>query len=133
MSGKRYNMTLQAVMNWAKHEISHVGNIAGVEDPDIQYAYAQSTVNGMLHLHDALAEMVNVPEYERQQTDIKKMRNKIERVLKHVIQEYEVDLQDIQMFDTRRVLGNISYVQSRRNRSMGRKNRQRKTRRNALW
>jgi hypothetical protein len=33
-------------MEWAKSELEHVGRIAAVEDPDIQYSYAQSTVNG---------------------------------------------------------------------------------------
>ena len=123
MSSKRYNMTLQAVMKWADSELSHVGYLAGVEDPDIQYAYAQSVVNGMVHLRDALYELANDPEYAMHATDILKQHDLVVRVIKHLLKDYGVRLQEIKAFNTHHVLGNLSYLSSaKKNRT--RRNRQ---------
>lgn len=42
-----YDTTFQGVMKWAESELEHVGRIVSLEDPDLQYSYALSTVNGM--------------------------------------------------------------------------------------
>ena len=106
----RYNMTCHGVMEWAKSELEHVGRIAAVEDADIQYAYAQSTVNGMLHLRDALFELVSKGEHEQHKADLKLTHDGVVRVIKHLIKDYDVKLEDIKQFNTRHVLSNLGYL-----------------------
>jgi len=103
-------MTAKGVMKWAHHELNHVGNLVGVKDPDIQYAYAQSVVNGMLHLRDALFELVNDPNYTEHKVDLLKTHDKVVRVVKHLIKDFNVNLEEIKTFNTHRVLGNLSYL-----------------------
>ena len=103
-------MTVKGVMNWAQNELEHVGNLVGVNDPDIQYAYAQSVVNGMLHLRDALLELVNDPNYATHHEDLQRTHDKVVRVVKHLIKDFNVNLEDIKTFNTRQVLGNLSYL-----------------------
>ena len=97
-------------MQWATAELEHVGRIVAVEDPDIQYAYAQSTVNGMLHLRDALLELVNDPEYVEKRGDLQRLHDKVVRAAKHLIKDYNVNLEEIKTFNTRHVLSNLSYL-----------------------
>jgi hypothetical protein len=115
---KKYNMTSHCVMEWAKAELEHVGRIAAVEDPDIQYSYAQSTVNGMLHLRDALFQLVNDRRYAERKTDLLKTHDSVVRVIKHLIKDYNVKLDEIKRFNTHKVLGNLNYLKNktRRNR-----------------
>jgi hypothetical protein len=110
MSEKKYKMTVNGVMHWAQNELEHVGYLVGVKDPDIQYAYAQSTVNGMLHLRDALLELVNDPNYVKHKEDLQRTHDKVVRVVKHLIKDFDVNLEDIKTFNTRHVLGNLSYL-----------------------
>ena len=105
-------MTVHGVMNWADHELKHVGYLVTVKDPDIQYSYAQSVVNGMLHLRDALFEMVNDPKYAQQKEDLLKTHDNVVRAVKHVIKDFKVDLEDIKRFNTRQVLSDLSYLNS---------------------
>jgi hypothetical protein len=122
MSSKMYKMTVKGVMNWAQHELEHVGYLVGVNDPDIQYAYAQSVVNGMLHLRDALLELVNDPNYATHKEDLQRTHDKVVRVIKHLIKDFKVNLEDIKTFNTRHVLGNLSYLNKSKKR-VTRKNR----------
>ena len=110
MSTKKYNVTAHSVMEWAKGELEHVGRIASVEDPDIQYSYAQSTVNGMLHLRDALFQLVNDPNYAERKSDLLKTHDSVVRVVKQLIKQYKVNLDEIKAFNTRKVLGNLNYL-----------------------
>ena len=110
MSSKKYDMTAKGVMKWASHELESVGHLVGVTDPDIQYAYAQSVVNGMLHLRDALLEITNDPNYASHRVDLQKTHDKVVRVVKHLIKDFNVNLEDIKTFNTRRVLSNLSYL-----------------------
>ena len=114
----RYNTTVQGVMEWAKSELEHVGRIVAVEDPDIQYSYAQSTVNGMMHLRDALFQMVKDPKYAERKSDLLKTHDSVIRVIKHLIKDYKVKVSDIRKFNTRRVLRKPNYLgtKSRKNR-----------------
>jgi hypothetical protein len=127
MSGspKRYNATVKGVMKWAEHELRHVGYIAAVADPDIQYSYAMSTVNGMLHLRDALFELVSDPAYADKKTDLLRLHDQVVRVIRHLIREYSVSLDEIKAFNTHHVLGNLAYLQEG-----GYNNRRNRTRRN---
>ena len=115
-------MTFQGVMNWAKKELEHVGCLIGVKDKDIQYAYAQSVVNGMLHLRDALLELVNDPNYSQHKEDLQRMHDKVIRVVKHLIKDFDVNLEEIKQFNTRKVLGNLSYLNETRSNKGARKN-----------
>ena len=119
MSSKQYNMTVQGVMQWAKKELESVGCLIGVKDKDIQYAYAQSVVNGMLHLRDALLELVNDPNYSQHKEDLQRMHDKVIRVVKHLIKDFDVNLDDIIRFNTRKVLGNLSYLNETRSNNKG--------------
>ena len=118
----KYNTTFQGVMEWAKHELEHVGRIAAVEDPDLQYSYAQSTVNGMMHLRDALFQMVKDPKYRERKVDLLKTHNNVVRVIKRLIKDYKVKLSEIKKFNTRKVLSPPTYLKG------GYKNRTRKGR-----
>ena len=106
----KYNTTVQGVMEWAKHELEHVGRIAAVEDPDIQYSYAQSTVNGMMHLRDALFQMVKDPRYSERKADLLNTHNNVVRVIKRLIKDYKVKLSEIKKFNTRKVLSAPTYL-----------------------
>ena len=110
MSSKKYEMTVHGVMAWAKNELEHVGYLVGVKDPDIQYSYAQSVVNGMLHLRDALFEMVNDPNYKQQRPELLRTHDKVVRVVKHLIKDFKVDLGEIKRFNSRHVLSDLSYL-----------------------
>jgi hypothetical protein len=115
----KYNITVQGVMKWANKELQHVGRIAAVEDKDIQYSYAQSTVNGMMHLRDALFQLVKDPKYSNEKRDLLKTHDNVVRVIKHLIKTYKVKISDIKRFNTRKVLSNPTYLngKSRKNRN----------------
>jgi len=108
-------------MAWAASELEHVGRIVGMEDKDLQYSYALSTVNGMVHLRDALYELVMDPAYKEHKTDLKKTHDKVIRVIQHLIKDFKVDLNTIRAFNTRKVLSDLSYL----NKKKGRKTRKR--------
>jgi len=105
-----YKATLFGVMGWAKSELNHVGRITAVEDPDIQYSYALSTVNGMMHLRQALEELVNDEEYDEKKGDLQKTHDQVVRVLKHLIKDYDIDLNTIKAFNTRHVLKSFNFL-----------------------
>ena len=107
---KRYKLTTKSVMKWAEHELNHVGRIVSVEDPDIQYSYAMSTLYGMLHLKKALAELVNDPAYSVQREDLQRTHDQVVRTIKHLIKDFSLDLNVIQAFNTKKILGDLSNV-----------------------
>lgn len=123
MSSKQYHMTAKGVMCWAKNELEHVGYLIGVKDPDIQYSYAQATVNSMLHLRDALFELVNDPNYKTHKEELLRTHDKVVRVTKHLIKDFHVDLGAIKRFNTRKVLGDLSYLKNSKSKTKTRKNR----------
>jgi hypothetical protein len=106
----KYNTTIGAVMEWAKSELEHVGRIVAVEDPDLQYSYAQSTVNGMMHLRDALFQMVKDPKYADRKVDLLKTHDNVVRVIKRLLKDYKVKLSEIKRFNTRKVLSAPTYL-----------------------
>ena len=99
-------------MMWANSELEHVGRIAAVEDPDLQYAYAMSTLNGMAHLKDALYEFVTERQGEPMTKDLKLVHDKVIRVMKHLIKDYKLNLQEIIQFNTRKVLSSLNYLKN---------------------
>jgi hypothetical protein len=80
----------------------------------------------MLHLRDALFELVNDPAYSRSKTDLLRMHDKVVRVVKHLIKNYDVKLSEIKKFNTHKVLGKLNYLRGGSNKS--RKNRDHKNR-----
>jgi hypothetical protein len=101
-------------MNWASHELEHVGRIVGMKDKDLQYSYALSTVNGMAHLRDALYELVTDPVYKEHKADLLKTHDKVIRVMKHLIKDFKVNLNTIRAFNTKKVLSNLNYLNDKK-------------------
>ncbi len=108
----KYEATARGVMEWAHSELEHVGRIVSVQDPDIQYSYALSTVNGMLHLRQALNELIEDPDYATHKKDLKKTHDSVVRVIKHLVKDFDIDLQTIKNFNTRHVLKDFSFLNS---------------------
>jgi len=111
-SVRKYNTTVQGVMQWANSELEHVGRIAAVEDPDIQYAYAMSTVYGMLFLRDALYELISDIRYAVHNEDLQRTHNSVIRVIKKLIKDYDVKLEAIEAFNTRHVLRSLNSIKA---------------------
>ena len=118
---KKYESTVRGVMEWANHELEHVGRIVSIDDADIQYSYALSTVNGMLHLRQALHELIEDPDYAMHKKDLKKTHDSVVRVIKHLIKDFNVNLQTIKNFNTRHVL-NMDFLQNKNIRKTRRAN-----------
>jgi hypothetical protein len=106
----KYKATFKGLMMWANSELEHVGRIVSMEDKDLQYQYALSTVNGMLHLRNALLEMVNDPKYIRHREDVQRTHDKVVRAIKHLIADFNVNIQTIRNFNERNTLGDLSYL-----------------------
>ncbi len=107
---KEYNTTAKGLMMWANSELEHVGRIAAISDKDIQYSYAQSTVNGMAHLKDAIFQYVNKHPETHMKGDLLTAHDQVIRVMKHLKDVYHVNLDEIKAFNTRGVLSNLSYL-----------------------
>ena len=114
MTTHTYDTTPQSIMYWANSELEHIGRIASVKDKDLQYSYAQSTVNGMAHLKDAIFQLVNDKGYAHHKKELLVLHGKVIRAMKHLIKEYRVNLNDIRKFNTRKVLSNFSYLKRRK-------------------
>ena len=108
MSTRKYRATLGSIFEWSKAELEHVGRIVSVEDPDIQYSYALSTVNGMMHLRDAIYEMINNKEYMGAKEELLRTHDAVVRTMKHLIKDFKINLQTIKDFNTRHVLSDPS-------------------------
>jgi hypothetical protein len=122
MSSKKYDITYRGVMNWAKKELEGIGYLIGTKNSNIQYSYAQSKVNSMAHLRDALLELVKDPRYKRERTELVKVHDKVIRVMNHLVSDFNVDLNTIKQFNTRHILGNMSYLKKTRTTKRSTKN-----------
>ena len=109
-----YDTTPQCIMHWAKSELEHIGRIASMKDKDLQYSYAQSTVNGMAHLKDAIFQLVNDKDYVHHKKELLVIHGKVIRAMKHLVKEYRVNLNEIRKFNTRKVLSNFSYLNNKK-------------------
>jgi hypothetical protein len=109
-SPKKFHSTVGGISKWAESELAHMGRIAAVEDPDLQYAYALSTVNGMLHLRNAVYELMNDDAHVQQKPDLQRLYGQVNRAVQHLISEYKVERSTIEGFNTRKVLGNIGNI-----------------------
>ncbi len=97
---------------WANSELEHVGRIVSLKDKDLQYSYALSTVNGMAHLKDAIAQYVEKHPESHMKTDLLTVHEKVIRAMKHLIADFGVDLDTIKAFNTRGVLSSLDYLKS---------------------
>lgn len=127
---KKYHITRKAVMGWAESELESVGRIAAVEDPDIQYSYALSTVNGMAHLKDAIYELVQETSEKEHKRDLLRLHDQVIRVMNLLIKDYKINLQPIRNFNVRGVLSNLSYLKKSKKTRKNNKNHRNKTRKN---
>jgi hypothetical protein len=109
-SPKQYHPTVKGIFEWANSELEHVGRIVSVEDPDLQYSYAMSTVNGMAYLKDAIYELVNDDKYSHHKEDLLRLHASVIRAMKHLVKDYKIDLSAIKAFNTRRVLSNRNFT-----------------------
>ncbi|NBR60234.1 MAG: hypothetical protein EBT86_01045 [Actinobacteria bacterium] len=112
MPPKSYQSTAKGLYQWANSELEHVGRIASVSNPDLQYAYAMSTLNGMAHLKDALYEYITMNNTSHMKDDLRKVHDKVIRVMKHLVKTYNLNVQTIVDFNTRHTLSNLSYLNS---------------------
>jgi hypothetical protein len=107
------------IMEWAKSELEHIGRIAAVKNPDLQYAYAQHTVSGMLHLRDALKQLIRKEKSAGVRNDLRKLYGQVHRAIQHLVTEYHINANAIKKFNTRKVLGSVNNIkwgkQTRRN------------------
>ena len=140
-----YDTTFQGVMKWAESELEHVGRIVSLEDPDLQYSYALSTVNGMAvikwrrvmpssillprsliraakqltlgmaYLKDALFQMVNDEAYAHHKKDLLTVHAKVIKAMKHLVKDFNLNLDTIRAFNTRKTLSNFSYLNNSKN------------------
>ena len=106
-----YNSTAHGLMMWANSELEHVGRIAAIDDEAIQYSYALSTVNGMAHLKDAIAQYVERHPESPMTSDLLIIHDQVIRVMKHLIATYSVNLETIQEFNTKKILSSLEYLQ----------------------
>ena len=107
---RKYKLTSMSAMKWAEQELRHIGRIAAVEDSDIQYSYALSTLYGMLHLKKALTELTNDSAYSVHREDLQRTLDQVLRAIKHLIKDYSLDLNAIQTFNTKKILGDLADV-----------------------
>ena len=127
----KYNATAKGLMMWANSELEHVGRIIALEDPNLQYAYALSTLNGMAHLKDALFEYVSDNPESHMKDDLLKIHEKVIRVMKHLIKDFNLDISSIEAFNTRGTLSTLNYLKTQEAVKRARKTRKtRKTQRN---
>jgi hypothetical protein len=137
-SPKEYHPTVRGILEWANSELEHVGRIVSIEDPDLQYSYAMSTVNGMAYLKDALYELVNDPKYSTHKEDLLRVHGAVIRTMKHLVKDFNIDLTAIKAFNTRKVLSNRNFTylkntkkeNTRNNKTNNKSNKTRKNRKN---
>jgi hypothetical protein len=113
---KKYHSTAKSLMMWANSELEHVGRIAAVEDRDLQYSYASSTLNGMAHLKDALYEFVTERPNEHMSKDLKIIHDKVIRVMKHLVKTYKLNIQEVVQFNSHKVLSSLNYLKNNKTR-----------------
>jgi len=126
MPSHKYDITIQGVNKWAWEEIKQVGKIIAVKDKGLQRAYARSTLNGMAYLRDAIYQLITDsknPDYIKAELQI--THDKVVRIMKHLIADFDIDMKDIQEFNKNHVLSSLNYLKktgTRKNKKNNRKN-----------
>jgi len=119
----QYDSTAKGLMMWATSELEHVGRIISMKDKDLQYSYALSTVNGMAHLKDAIFQYVQKHPKSHMRDDLLTIHEKVIRAMKHLIKDFDVDLETIRAFNTRGTLSSFEYLKNGSKRRKTRKTR----------
>jgi hypothetical protein len=110
MPEHKYDISCHDIAMWKQHELEHVGRIAAMKDKDLQYSYALSTVNGMVHLRDAIYERVMDTKDKEHKTKLLREHDAVIHVIQHLIKDYGINLNTIRAFNERHVLRNMSYL-----------------------
>jgi hypothetical protein len=110
MPEHKYNASCEDIAMWKQHELAHVGRIAAMKDKDLQYSYALSTVNGMVHLRDAIYEKVVDPKNKDHKERLLREHDAVVRTIQHLIKDYGINLDTIRAFNERHVLRDLSYL-----------------------
>lgn len=110
MKTHKYHASCHDIEMWKDHELAHIGRIASMKDKDLQYSYALSTVNGMMHLRDAIYERFLETKEEDHRKKLQESHDGVVRALQHLIKEYKVNLDTIRTFNERHVLRDFSYL-----------------------
>ena len=71
----------------------------------------------MLHLRQALNELIQDPEYTTHKKDLKKTHDAVIRVIKHLIKDFDIDIQTIKNFNTRQVLKDFDFLNAPMNKA----------------
>jgi hypothetical protein len=124
----QYDSTAKGLMMWATSELEHVGRIISLKDKDLQYSYALSTVNGMAHLKDAIFQYVQKHPKSHMRDDLLTIHEKVIRAMKHLIKDFDVDLETIRAFNTRGTLSSFEYLKNGSKRRYGKNSKTRKNR-----
>jgi hypothetical protein len=111
MKSHKYHASCHDIAMWKEHELAHIGRIATMKDKDLQYSYALSTVNGLMHLRDAVYERVQETKDKEHQGKLQQTHDDVVRALQHLIKDYKVNLDTIRAFNERHVLRDFSYLQ----------------------
>jgi hypothetical protein len=106
----KYHASCEDIQMWKRQELSHVGRIAAMKDKDLQYSYALSTVNGMVHLRDAIFERVEETKEKDHKMKLLREHDDVVRTIQHLIKDYGINLDTIRAFNERHVLRNMSYL-----------------------
>jgi hypothetical protein len=110
----KYEASCHDIEMWKDHELAHVGRIAAMKDKDLQYSYALSTVNGMMHLRDAIYERVIETKEKDHRKKLQQSHDGVVRAIQHLIKDYKVNLDTIRAFNERHVLQDFSYLNNAR-------------------
>jgi hypothetical protein len=127
----KYEKSPHCLMNWVKSELEHVGRIIAMKDPHLQKSYAMSTLNGMAHLKDALYEAVQDPDNDDHKKQLQRAHDDVIRTMKHLIDDFDLNVATIKAFNTEGVLSNLNYLNNnstRKNRNNTNNNPTRKNR-----
>ena len=64
----------------------------------------------MAYLKDALYELVNDPKYSTHKEDLLRVHGAVIRTMKHLVEDFKIDLTAIKAFNTKKVLSNSNFT-----------------------
>ena len=69
----------------------------------------------MAYLKDALFQMVNDEAYAHHKKDLLIVHAKVIKAMKHLVKDFNLNLDTIRAFNTRKTLSNFSYLNNSKN------------------
>jgi hypothetical protein len=91
MAGVIYNRTVHGVLHWFKLELDYAVRIRLINDHDLRYATALSSINGMDQLKDIVARMLDNPEYGSYRSYLLYFHNNIIQIMEKLVTEYLIN------------------------------------------